>query len=136
MVGFGLLNTVLMSVFERVREFGMLRAIGLRPRSVFQLVMIESTMLSLLGVAIGMALAVPFILWLENTPVPMSALGMSEEAVASMELFDVDPVMEFDLTTAQVIGVPGVLVIVALVAALLPAIRASRGRPVDALRET
>ncbi|MGH7290208.1 MAG: ABC transporter permease, partial [Myxococcota bacterium] len=63
-VGFGLLNTILMSVFERVREFGVLRALGLRPRAVFALVMIESLQLTLLGIAIGMAIGIPLVLWL------------------------------------------------------------------------
>ncbi len=134
-VGFGLLNTILMSVFERVREFGVLRAVGLRPRAVFQLVVIESVMLSMLGVAIGMVIAIPCMLWLEGSPIPMSAIGMDEAAIDSMRLFDIEPVIMFDLTVRQVWSVPFVLFVVGLLAALPPAIRASRGRPVDALRE-
>ena len=53
-VAFGLLEHVLMSVFERVREFGVLRALGLRPRAVFGLVVLESLLLSLLGIALGL----------------------------------------------------------------------------------
>jgi putative ABC transport system permease protein len=47
-------NTMLMSVFERTREFGVVRAVGARPRFLFGLVLIESVLLSLVGAAVGM----------------------------------------------------------------------------------
>ncbi|MCP4005726.1 MAG: ABC transporter permease [bacterium] len=134
-VGFGLLNTILMSVFERVREFGVLRALGLRPSAVFKLVMIESLLLSLLGIAIGLALVIPLVLYLEQAPIPGEAMGMSQDTIDAMELFNIDAVIVFKLTMRQVIVVPLILVFVAILAALPPAIKASRGRPVDALRE-
>jgi putative ABC transport system permease protein len=131
-VVFGLLNTVLMSVFERVREFGVLRALGLRPRAVFGLVMLESVFLSLLGIAIGFAIGVPLVLWLGNHPVHL----VSQEMRSSLEVFGLEPLIMFSLSKSQLVGLPLVLLAVGLVAAVLPAIRASRGRPVDALRET
>ncbi|MFI5316924.1 MAG: ABC transporter permease, partial [Myxococcota bacterium] len=72
-VAFGLLNTVLMSVFERVREFGVLRALGMRPRSVFGLVLLESLLLSLLGIALGFAIGVPLVVWLGGHPIPITS---------------------------------------------------------------
>ena len=75
-VGFGLLNTILMSVFERVREFGVLRALGLRPRAVFALVMIESVQLTLLGIAVGFAIGIPLVLWLAQHPIPITGEGV------------------------------------------------------------
>ena len=69
-VAFGLLNTILMSVFERVREFGVLRALGLRPRAVFGLVVLESMLLSLLGIALGFAVGIPLVLWLTRASDP------------------------------------------------------------------
>jgi putative ABC transport system permease protein len=49
-------NTVLMSVFERTREFGVIRAVGAKPRFLFGLVLSESVLLSLVGAAFGLAL--------------------------------------------------------------------------------
>jgi len=131
-VGFGLLNTILMSVFERVREFGVLRALGLRPRAVFALVMIESIQLTLLGIAVGFAIGVPLVLWLSSHPIPITG----EAARASIELFDLEPMLVFKLGRDSLLTLPLLLFAVGMLAALPPAIRASRGRPVDALRET
>ncbi len=130
-VGFGLLNTVLMSVFERVHEFGVLRALGLKPRGVFGLVMLESFQLSLLGIALGFAVAVPLLLWFTEHPLPIATGELAEMA----KLFEIDPVLEVALSARQLIGTPLLLIVVALLAALPPALRAARGRPVDALRD-
>ena len=131
-VGFGLLNTILMSVFERVREFGVMRALGLRPRAVFALVMIESLELTLLGIAVGFAIGVPLVLWLSGHPIPLTGEGTR----SAIELFDLEPLIVFALGRDQLVTLPLLLIGVGVLAALPPAIRASRGRPVDALRET
>jgi ABC-type lipoprotein release transport system permease subunit len=130
-VAFGLLNTVLMSVFERVREFGVLRALGLRPRAVFGLVVLESLLLSLLGIALGFALGIPLVLYLEKHPIPLSA-----DVGKAIEVFGLEPVIQFALSRSSLVALPLVLLGVGALASLLPAIRASRGRPVDALRAT
>jgi ABC-type lipoprotein release transport system permease subunit len=129
-VGFGLLNTLLMAVFERVRELGVMRAVGLRPRAIFSLVMMESLLLSLLGIAIGLGLAIPPLLWLEQHPIPM--WGSYTEM---MEFFEFEPLIVFDLTRTQLVATPLILMGVAWLAALPPALRAARIRPVDALWE-
>ncbi len=131
-VAFGLLNTVLMSVMERVREFGVMRALGVRRRQIFGLVMLESGLLSALGVALGLALAVPLVLWLEGHPVPMTALSDSANDVAS--LFGIEPVIMFQLTFWQWGALPVLLLVLAQLASIPPALRACRGRPADALR--
>jgi putative ABC transport system permease protein len=131
-VGFGLLNTILMSVFERVREFGVLRALGLRPRAVFALVLIESVQLTLLGIAIGFAIGIPLVLWLAQHPIRITG----ESTAAAIELFDLEPLIVFALGRDALLTLPLLLAAVGIVAAIPPAIRASRGRPVDALRAT
>jgi ABC-type lipoprotein release transport system permease subunit len=54
-VAFSILNTFLMAIFERTREFGVLMAIGTRPGRLTRLVLTESAAMSLIGVAIGIA---------------------------------------------------------------------------------
>lgn len=131
-VAFGLLNTVLMSVMERVREFGVMRALGVRRRQVFALVMLESALLSVLGTALGLALAVPLVLWLEGHPLPMTALSEAADDVAS--LFGIEAVIMFRLTPWHWGALPALLLALALLASIPPALRACRGRPADALR--
>jgi ABC-type lipoprotein release transport system permease subunit len=131
-VAFGLLNTVLMSVFERVREFGVLRALGMRPRTVFGLVLLESLLLSLIGIALGFAIGVPLVLWLQGHPIPLTG----EDTRAAMQVFGIEPVIQFALSRSSLVALPLVLLAVGALASLLPAVRASRGRPVDALRAT
>lgn len=129
-VAFGLLNTILMSVLERVREFGVMRAMGARPGRVFRLVVVESILVSSIGLVVGFAIGIPLILWLEAHPIPFTG-----EAVGVFEMFGIEPLMVFRMNGDQLLGLVLVLLGVALFAALPPAIRAARGRPVDALRE-
>jgi ABC-type lipoprotein release transport system permease subunit len=126
---FGVLNTVLMSVFERVREFGVLRALGARRRMLFGVVLLEAALLGALGVAVALAAAVPLVLWLEGHPIPLG--GSFGEM---MQLFDLEPVIVFDLERKNLFGTPLVMLGVAILASLPAALRASRGHPVDAIR--
>ncbi len=68
-VAFGILNTILMSVLERTRELGVVLALGLRPSAVFRMVYFESMLLALGGLLIGLALAIPAVLYFEAHPV-------------------------------------------------------------------
>ncbi|HTO09525.1 MAG TPA: FtsX-like permease family protein [Myxococcota bacterium] len=131
-VAFGLLNTVLMSVFERVREFGVLRALGLRPRAVFGLVVLESLLLSLVGIAAGFGLGIPGVLYMENHPISVERPDMVE----SFKVFGIEPVISFGFARSELVALPLVLLGIGVLAAVIPAARAARGRPVDALRAT
>ncbi len=128
-VAFGILNTVLMSVLERQRELGVLLALGLRPAAIFRLVFLESVLLATVGLALGLALAIPVVLWFEAHPVPLSG-----SAVQAMEMFGVEPVITWKLKPWNPVGSALTITVVALLAALYPALKASRARPVDALR--
>lgn len=66
--GVGVMNTVLMSVFERTREFGVLRAVGWRPRRILGMVLGESLGLSLIGGAIGILLGIGATRAVQNVP--------------------------------------------------------------------
>ncbi|MBV1876589.1 MAG: ABC transporter permease [Pseudomonadales bacterium] len=68
----GVLNTVLMSVMERTREFGVLKAIGSRPLQITTLITLETTMLASMSIVTGFALSIPLILWFKNTGLKLS----------------------------------------------------------------
>jgi len=128
-VGFGILNTILMAVLERRREFGVVKALGLRPGAIFRVVYLESMMLALVGLGIGLALAFPLVLYFQANPITLTG-----NAVEAMELFGIEPQATWKLKPLNPVGSVLTILVVALVAALYPALKASRGRPVDALR--
>ena len=128
-VAFGILNTILMAVLERQREFGVVLALGLRPAAIFRIVYLESLMLAVVGLAIGLSIALPLILYFQANPVPLTG-----EAADAMELFGIEPQMTWKLKPLNPLGSIATILGVAILAALYPAIKASRGRPVDALR--
>lgn len=68
----GVLNTVLMSVLERTREFGVLKAIGSRPKIILSLVALETTMLATLSVIVASAIAFPILYWFANAGLQLS----------------------------------------------------------------
>ncbi len=112
---FGVANTVLMSVFERTREIGILLAIGWKRRRVMAMVLIESVALSLLGGACGIVVGLVAVRMLERTEMLRGKL----EADLGPGLF------AMALAVALGLGVAG---------GLYPAWRASRLEPGEALR--
>jgi ABC-type lipoprotein release transport system permease subunit len=129
-VAFGILNTILMAVLERQREFGVLLALGLRPAAVFRIVYLESLMLAATGLVIGFALSIPLVLWFQAHPVPLSG----DDVQGALALFGMEPELTWKLKPMNPIGSVATILGVAIVAALYPALKASRGRPVDVLR--
>ena len=112
--GIGMMNTVLMSVFERTREIGVLRALGWRRRWVIQLILQESLLLSALGAAAGIVLGVGLTKLIGLTP-----LGGMIPGAFSPGLF---------------IQVFVIALLLGAVGGLYPAVRAANLRPVEAIR--
>ncbi len=129
-VGFGILNTILMAILERVRELGMMMALGLRPAAVFRVVYWESIFVAGVGLVIGLALAIPTVAYFVANPIPLTGDAMS----GMTELVGMEPVITFELELLNPIGSALTILVVGIIAAFYPALKASRGRPVDALR--
>ncbi|GIW40909.1 MAG: transporter [Candidatus Binatia bacterium] len=129
-VAFGILDTVLMAVLERRREFGILLAVGLLPRRLFALVFFESLVLGGLGLAVGLAAGIALVLYFVAHPV---ALGGA--AAGAVELWGFEPVLVWKLKPWNPLGSALTVFAVATLAALYPAWRAARSEPVEALRE-
>jgi len=128
-VAFGILNTILMAVLERKREFGVVLALGLRPRAVFRIVYLESLMLAGVGLVLGLVIGIPLVLYFQANPVALTG-----DSAAAMELFGIEPLFVWKLKPLNPIGSTLTILGVAVVAALYPALKASHGRPVDVLR--
>jgi ABC-type lipoprotein release transport system permease subunit len=128
-VGFGILNTILMAVLERKREFGVALALGLPPAAIFRVVYFESLFLAGVGLLLGLAISVPIASVMEGYPISLT--GGATEA---LQLFGVEPQIVWKLHASNPIGSALTIFCVALLAALYPAVKASQARPVDALR--
>jgi putative ABC transport system permease protein len=116
-------NTMLMSVFERVREIGTLLAVGLRRRQVLTLFMLEAATLGITGAAAG-ALAGRVLLGVVGAiGIPLQLPGTSGVAM-----------LRPNVTNTFIVMVMVVAAIGAVLASAVPAWRASRLNPVDALR--
>lgn len=118
---FGIINTLLMSVQERTRENGLMKAMGLSNPRVFALFSLEAVVIGFLGSALGALVAI--------------ALGTGISAVASQALLAQLPGLTILLfEPANVVGVILGIMVIAFVSGVLPAARAARKNPIDALR--
>ena len=127
-LSFGLVNTLVMAVFERIREIGLMLALGMRPIAILAQVIIESLLLLAIGLAFGTLLA-----WL--TVLPFRD-GMDLSIVGEgMEMFGMSNVLYPQLTLDDVLLANVVVLVLGFIASLSPAWRASRYEPMDAIRK-
>lgn len=125
-LSFGLVNTLVMAVFERVREIGLMLALGMKPSSILGQIVIESMLLLIIGLAIGNVLAVASIERLKS--------GIDISIVAKgMEMMGASSVLYPQLRTEDMILANTVVLILGFLASLSPAWRASRYQPVEAI---
>ena len=128
-ISVGILNTVMMSVFERVREFGVMMALGVKPRQVVRLVVQEAVALALLGVLVGALLGSA-----STTAFAYSGIDLSGYAAGASALGITTTVIHPVLTSRNLIVSDLSVVVVVLVVALYPAIKAAGLKPVEAIR--
>ncbi len=128
-LSFGLVNTLMMAIFERVREIGLMRALGMRPSAIVYQILVESLLLLVLGLLVGNLIAIATIIPLKDgIDISGVAQGMEMMGASSM----LYPVLQWpDLVLAN-----AVVIILGIVTSLLPAWRAARYRPVEALSQT
>ena len=128
-LSFGLVNTLMMAIFERVREIGLMRALGMRPSAIVYQVLVESLLLLVLGLLAGNLLAIGTIVPLkEGIDVSVVAEGMEMMGASSM----LYPVLQWpDLLLANT-----VVIVLGIITSLMPAWRAAQYRPVEALSRT
>ena len=115
MGGIMVLNTMIMSVFERTREIGILRAIGWRPGRVIRMILMESVLLSIGGGILGTLGGLGFILALSHVPT-------------------VNGVVQASITMNIVIEGFGIAILVGVLGAAYPAYRGAQLLPTEALR--
>lgn len=127
MVALGILNTVLMSVMERTREFGVLKAIGTRPQTIFKLILLENSLLACFSLFIGMSISIALVYY------------FSVHEIKLREAFNYGG-LEFTgmrgILSYKVILVPAAVVYFSsLLVSLWPAFRAALIEPIKAMND-
>ena len=125
---FGIINTMLMAVLERIKELGMLMAIGMNKLKVFLMIVLESVMLGLVAMPVGLILGYITIDYVGENGIDMSmyAEGLENFGMSSIIYFELDPVVYGQVA----VGV----FLTAVLASIYPALKAIRLKPVEALR--
>lgn len=125
---FGVINTMLMSVFERIREFGVLKSIGMRNSTLFSLIELEALLLGLLGTLSGLGMGMIIHAYTIRSGLDFSIFS---EALAS---YGAGAVIYPELNVASIATGLSIILGVCALAALYPAYRAMRLEPVHAMR--
>jgi ABC-type lipoprotein release transport system permease subunit len=125
-LSFGLVNTLVMAIFERVREIGLMLALGMTPRYILMQIVAESILLLVLGLALGNLAA-----WASIEPlkggIDVSIVG------EGMEMFGASSVLYPALYLSDVVLANLIVIVLGFLASLSPAWRASRYDPVRAI---
>jgi ABC-type lipoprotein release transport system permease subunit len=130
-VAIGILNTMLMSVMERTRELGVLLAIGMRPRKLSIMVLMEGLVLGVVGALLGLGLG-----WLFSYPLVHNGLDMSAQMGEGMEMsgFVVSTIIYGSYNWPMMFTYAAIAVLFSILSALYPAWRITRLNPVSAMR--
>lgn len=129
-IGFGMFGTFLMMTAERMREFGILLAIGMKRMLLQVTTFLEVLLLSSMGVIMGLALSSLLILYFYYNPID---LGSSYEAIA--ESYGIEMKIEFSLEGAIFITQAFAVFIIAFILSFYPLIIINKTRPVKAIKE-
>ena len=129
-IGFGIVNTVLMSVLHRRREFGVLRALGLTPGQTGTIVLIEGLTLTAASGFIGVGLGLAFTRYFFGDGLDVSAL-MGEMTFSGVV---VEPVIQPLMRTARLVQVLLFILFIGAAASVYPALRAARLDVAEAMK--
>ena len=125
-LSFGLVNTLVMAVFERVREIGLMLALGMRPINILGQIILESLLLLAIGLAVGTALA-----WATVQPIKD---GIDVSIVGEgMDMWGMSSVLIPELLLSDVVLANVVVLVLGFFASLSPAWRAANYEPIEAI---
>ncbi|MFO7939576.1 MAG: FtsX-like permease family protein [Bacteroidales bacterium] len=127
-LGFGIVNTMLMVVLERIKEIGMLMAVGMNKLRVFLMIMLETVFLSLTGGVTGIALALFLVKFTGNTGINLSFYSQGLEA------YGFDSVIYPKIDVSTLFQVTVLVIFVGIIASIYPARKALKLNPAEALR--
>ncbi|MBU1170930.1 MAG: ABC transporter permease [Proteobacteria bacterium] len=126
-MGFGVVNTTLMAVYERMREFGLMKALGLTPLRMVRGVLMESFFILITGIALGGLMGLVTVLLLARTGIDLSSLA------AGTDMWGMPRIIYPVLAMNDMLIAGGVVLVLGLLVSLYPAIKAARFTPVEAM---
>ncbi len=127
-VAFSILNTFVMAIFERTREFGMMMAIGISPGRLMRLVLTESFFMTATGLLLGIIFGVGVTLWFERYGILIPG---SDEI---MKAYGISGRLYPKLSLLSVLAGPCAVLVITLLAAFFPALKIRTMTPVEAMR--
>jgi ABC-type lipoprotein release transport system permease subunit len=127
-MAFGIANVLLMAVFERTREIGMMRAIGMSRARVVGMVVLESSFVTAIGLVLGVVLAL-FGVWSIGDGIDISVWA------GSLDEYGIESVLKPVLRGRDLVAPLSIGAITAVISSFWPALRAGRAKPADALRQ-
>ncbi|MFO7843873.1 MAG: FtsX-like permease family protein [Perlabentimonas sp.] len=127
-LGFGIVNTMLMVILERVKELGMLMAIGMNRKRIFGMIMLETVLLSLTGGAIGITLALIVTSITQHTGIDLSLWA------AGLNAYGFNSVIYPEIGLASIIEITFLVMGIGVLAAIYPARKAIKLNPAEAIK--
>jgi ABC-type lipoprotein release transport system permease subunit len=123
-----IMNTLLMAVFERTREMGILAALGMKSRQILLMVLFEAFTLALVGILVGIAMGTALVVYLGEVGIPIdeSVGSVAGEVALGSTLYT-------SFVPGDIVGLSVAMLMVILLASLYPAWYAARLEPVRAL---
>jgi len=128
-LAFGIVNTMLMVVMERVRELGMLMAIGMNHKRIFSMIMLETIFLSIIGGVLGIVISILCVDYFAVHGINLSIIGEGVNSIGFSSMVYLQADNSFYMQA-------GILVIVtAILSSIYPALKALKLNPAEAVRE-
>lgn len=131
-VGFGIANTFLMIVLERIRELGLLGAMGLTPARIGRLIMAEAVLMSAVSITVGVTLGYLGHLWLASTGIDVGEMVGGDYDISGIAMDDL--VIRSRVVVSEWLVASGFVFVMVMLSSLYPAIRATRLDPATAMR--
>ncbi len=129
-MGFGIVNTTLMAIFERMREFGLLKALGMKPSWIIRGVLFESALLLIIGLMIGNILGILNVVMFSRNGIDLSAFAAGTE-MWGMTRIIIPEIVNTDIVVSNI-----VVLVLGLLVSIYPAVKAAKFTPVEALAKT
>ena len=133
LVAAGIFNTLFVSVMERIREFGIMLAVGFSPGQLFRLVMLESAWLAGVGLVVAAAVTIGPYLYLSSTGLDVTAI-LGDAADLEIAGVGFSPIMKVGIYPENVVLIGVAALLAVLLAGIYPAWKAGHADPVEALR--
>lgn len=128
-MGFGIINILLMSVFERTREFGVLMAVGMKKTNIRRLIILESGFIGGVGAGLGVICSIFFIYVLNQTGIPLDTMA------EGLNAFGVDSTLYPSVSLNDYVTVFTMVWLVSIFSGLYPAHQIIKKNPVEAMAE-